>query len=78
MFVSSTTIESDHGSGWVPKLRTRYTAIEKSNADEILIPNLLLNKGEEIDLTSSGLDKAAFAEVLMRQLEVTQAISRVR
>ena len=38
-------IRTDHGSGWVRKVRTRYTALETSDSDLILIPNHFMTKG---------------------------------
>lgn len=37
-------IETDKGSGWIRKVRTRYTAIETPESDIVLIPNQNLTK----------------------------------
>ncbi len=38
-------IRTDHGSGWVRKVRTRYTAVETTDSDLVLIPNQFMTKG---------------------------------
>ncbi len=46
-------IETDKGSGWIRKVRTRYTAIETPDSDVLLIPNQILTRSTVKAATSS-------------------------
>lgn len=46
-------IETDKGSGWIRKVRTRYTAIETPDSDIVLIPNQVLTRSTVKLATSS-------------------------